>query len=77
MNKFYVLQKNTFDGETMELKLPTESIDQSGWFHLGSEPFTYDTYEEAKKIKEALETVFNKLPSSVKFIIVEEKNVKK
>ena len=49
-------------------------IDQSGWFNLGPEPFTYDTYEEAKKIKEALETVFDKLPSSLTFIIVEETN---
>ncbi len=49
MNKFYILQKNTFHGETTEVKLPTEMIDQSGWFNLGPEPFTYDTYEEAKK----------------------------
>jgi len=77
MNKFYVLQKNTFDGETMELRLPTEMIDQSGWFHLGSEPFTYNTYEEAKKIKEALETIFDNLPGKINFIIVEEKNVEK
>jgi hypothetical protein len=74
MSTYYILQKNSFQGETMELKLPTEMIDQSGWFNLGPEPFTYDTYEEAKKIKEALETVFDKLPSSVKFIIVEETN---
>ena len=74
MSTYYILQKNSFEGETMELKLPTEMIDQSGWFNLGPEPFTYDTYEEAKKIKEALETVFDKLPSSVKFIIVEETN---
>jgi hypothetical protein len=74
MSTYYILQKNSFQGETMELKVPTEMIDQSGWFNLGPEPFTYDTYEEAKKIKEALETVFNKLPSSVKFIIVEETN---
>jgi hypothetical protein len=72
MQTFYILQKNSFEGETMELKLPTQMIDQSGWFNLGPEPFKYDTYEEAKKIKEALETVFDKLPSSVKFIIVEE-----
>lgn len=74
MSTYYILQKNSFQGETMELKLPTEMIDQSGWFNLGPEPFTYDTYEEAKKIKEALETVFDKLPSSLTFIIVEETN---
>ena len=74
MNKYYVFQKNTFEGETMELKLPTEMIDQSGWFHLGSEPFTYDTYEEAKKVKESLDIIFKKRPSSVTFIIVEETN---
>ena len=72
MNKYYVLQKNTFEEETMELKLPTEMIDQSGWFHLGSEPFTYDTYEEAKKVKEALETIYTKLPKKIKFIILQE-----
>ena len=72
MNKYYVFQKNTFEGETMELKLPTEMIDQSGWFHLGSEPFTYDTYEEAKKVKEALETIYTKLPKKIKFIILQE-----
>ena len=70
MSTYYVLEKNTF--ESMTLRLPTEDIDQSGWYNLGPEPFKYDTYEEAKKIKEALETVFDKLPSSVKFIIVEE-----
>jgi hypothetical protein len=72
MNKYYVFQKNTFEGETMELKLPTEMIDQSGWFHLGSEPFTYDTYEEAKKVKEALETIYIKLPKKIKFVILQE-----
>ena len=70
MIKYYILQKNTF--ETIELKLPTEMIDQSGWFHLGSEPFTYDTYEEAKKVKEALETIYTKLPKEIKFIILQE-----
>jgi len=74
MNKFYILQKNTFHGETTEVKLPTEMIDQSGCFNLGPEPFTYDTYEEAKKIKGALEMLFDKVPSSITFIIVEEIN---
>tara|TARA_R110000751_G_scaffold43004_2_gene99473 strand:+ start:922 stop:1167 length:246 start_codon:yes stop_codon:yes gene_type:complete len=74
MSTYYVLQKNTFEGETMELRLPTEMIDQSGWFHLGIEPFTYNTYEEAKKIKEALETIFGNLPGKINFIIVEETN---
>jgi hypothetical protein len=72
MNKYYVFQKNTFEKEIMELTLPTEIIDQSGWFHLGSEPFTYDTYEEAKKVKEALETIYTKLPKEIKFIILQE-----
>jgi len=54
--------------------LPTEEIDQSGWYNLGTEPFTYDTYEEAKKVKEALDIVFKKRPSSITFIIVEETN---
>ena len=72
MNKYYVLQKNIFERETMELKLPTEMIDQSGWFHLGSEPFKYDTYKEAKKVKEALETIYTKLPKEIKFIILQE-----
>jgi len=40
MSTYYILQKNSFQGETMELKLPTEMIDQSGWFNLGPEPFT-------------------------------------
>ena len=72
MIKYYILQKNTFEGETMELKLPTEMIDQSGWFHLGSEPFTYNTYKEAKKVKEALETIYTKIPKKIKFIILQE-----
>ena len=70
MSTYYVLEKNTF--ESMTLRLPTEDIDQSGWYNLGPEPFKYDTYEEAKKVKEALETVFDTLPSSITFIIVEE-----
>ena len=77
MNTFYILQKNTFEGETMELRLPTEMIDQSGWFNLGTEPFTFDTYEEAIKVKEALETIYTKLPDKIKFIIVEEINESK
>ena len=76
MQTFYILQKNTFVGETMKLNLPTEGIDQSGWYNLGSEPFKYDTYEEAKKIKESLNIIFKKRPSSVTFIIVEETNDK-
>jgi hypothetical protein len=77
MKTFYILQKNTFHGETMELKLPTEMIDQSGWFNLGPEPFTYDTYEEAEKIKVALETVFDQIPDKISFVIVEEINESK
>jgi len=72
MSKYYILEKNTF--ESLTLRLPTEEIDQSGWYNLGTEPFTYDTYEEAKKVKEALDIVFKKRPSSITFIIVEETN---
>ena len=70
MSTYYVLEKNTF--ESMTLRLPTEDIDQSGWYNLGPEPFKYDTYEEAKKVKESLDIIFKKRPSSVTFIIVEE-----
>ena len=74
MSTYYVLQKNTFEGETMELRLPTEMIDQSGQFQLGIEPFTYNTDEATNKIKEALETISGNLPGKNNFIIVEETN---
>lgn len=72
MSKYYILKKNTFEGLT--LTLPTEDFDQSGsdgW--LGLEPFSYNTYEEAEKIKDCLNLIFKGKSKSTKFIIVEEK----
>ena len=48
-NKYYILEKNTFEG--LSLKLPTAQFDESvlECDELGAEPFTYNTIEEANK----------------------------
>ena len=74
MSKYYILERNTFEGLT--LKLPVECFDESvlECQELGEEPFTYDTLEEAKQVKNALNLIFKGRVSSTDFIIVEEIN---
>ena len=74
MTKFYILEKNTFEG--LSLKLPTESFEESilTCEHLGKEPFTYDTLEEAQNVKNALNLIFKNKSKSTNFIIVKDLN---
>ena len=63
MSKYYILERNTFEG--LSLKLPTELFHESVMEceELGKEPFTYDTIEEARHVKSALNLIFkNKYP---------------
>ena len=70
MATYYVLKKNTFEGLT--INLPSENFNQEGDGYLGEEPFTYNTIEEAKKVKDALNLIFKEKFKSTEFIIVEE-----
>ena len=72
MSKYYILERNTFEGLT--LKLPVECFEESvlECQELGEEPFAYDTLEEAKKVKNALYLIFKGRVSSTDFIIVKE-----
>ena len=74
MNKYYILERDTAEG--LSLKLPVECFDESvlECRELGEEPFTYDTLEEAKQVKNALNLIFKGRVSSTDFIIVEEIN---
>tara|TARA_R110000744_G_scaffold339633_1_gene444766 strand:+ start:503 stop:736 length:234 start_codon:yes stop_codon:yes gene_type:complete len=74
MNKYYILERDTAEG--LSLKLPVECFDESvlECQELGEEPFTYDTLEEAKQVKNALNLIFKGRVSSTDFIIVEEIN---
>ena len=71
MSKYYILERNTFEGLT--LKLPVECFEESvlEFQELGKEPFTYDTFEE---VKNALNLIFKGKSKSTDFIIVEEIN---
>ena len=71
-NKYYVLEKNTFEG--LSLKLPTEQFDESvlQCNELGVEPFTYDTIDEAQHVRSALNLIFKGKSKSTNFIIVKE-----
>ena len=71
-NKYYILERNTFEG--LSLKLPTEQFNESvlECDELGVEPFTYDTIEEAQHVRSALNLIFKNKTKSTDFIIVEE-----
>ncbi len=71
-NKYYILEKNTFEG--LSLKLPTAQFDESvlECEELGAEPFTYDTIEEALHVKNALDLIFKGKSKSSDFIIAKE-----
>ena len=72
MSKYYILERNTFEGLT--LKLPTELFHESvlECEELGKEPFTYDTIEKAKQVLNALDLIFKGKSKSTDYIIVEE-----
>jgi hypothetical protein len=72
MSKYYILERNTFEGLT--LKLPTELFHESVMEceELGKEPFTYDTIEKAKQVINALDLIFKGKSKSTDYIIVEE-----
>ena len=74
MSKYYILERNTFEGLT--LKLPVECFEESvlECQELGEEPFTYNTFEKAKEVKNALNLIFKGKSKSTDFIIVEEIN---
>ena len=74
MSKYYILERNTFEG--LSLKLPVECFEESvlECQELGEEPFTYNNLEEAKKVKNALNLIFKVKSKSTDFIIVEEIN---
>ena len=70
MPKYYVLKKNKF--ETLELKLPSKDFNEEvlDTQELGVNPFSYDSKEEAIKVKEALTLIFKE--TICIFIVVEE-----
>jgi hypothetical protein len=72
MTKFYILEKNTFEG--LSLKLPTECFEESilTCEYLGKEPFTYDTLEEAQNVKNALNLIFKNKSKLTNFIILKD-----
>ena len=72
MSKYYILERNTFEGLT--LQLPTELFHESVMEceELGKEPFTYDTIEKAKQVINALDLIFKGKSKSTDYIIVEE-----
>jgi len=70
MSKYYVLKKNRF--ETLELELPSKDFSEEvlETQELGVDPFSYDSKEEALKVKKALQIIFKK--STCIFVVVEE-----
>ena len=70
MPKYYVLKKNRF--ETLELELPSKDFSEEVLENqeLGLDPFSYDSKEEALKVKKALQIIFKK--STCIFVVVEE-----
>ena len=70
MPKYYVLKKNKF--ETLELELPSKDFSEEVLENqeLGLDPFSYDSKEEALKVKKALQIIFKK--STCIFVVVEE-----
>ena len=74
MSKYYILERNTFEGLT--LQLPTELFHESVMEceELGKEPFTYDTIEKAKQVINALDLIFKGKSKSTDYIIVEERS---
>ena len=72
MPKYYVLKKNRF--ETLEIELPSKDFNEEvlDTQELGVNPFSYDSKEEAIKVKEALKLIFKKTYWT--FIVVEEIN---
>ena len=75
MSKYYILEKNTF--ENLTIKLPTDLFSDSvlECNELGNEPFAYDTIEEAKHVKSALNLIFKGKSKTISFIIMKENNV--
>ena len=72
MPKYYVLKKNSH--ETLEIELPSKDFNEEvlETQELGLDPFSYDSKEEAIKVKEALKLIFKKTYWTV--IVVEEIN---
>ena len=58
MIKYYVLEKRTFEG--LKIKSPEEYFSESvlECEELGKEPFSYNTFSEAKQVKNALNLIF-------------------
>jgi len=72
MPKYYVLKKNSH--ETLEIELPSKDFNDGvlETEELGLDPFSYDSKEEAIKVKEALKLIYKKTYWT--FIVVEEIN---
>ncbi len=70
MSKYYVLERNKSE-EGLSIQLPTELFNESV-FEFKEEPFTYNTFEEAQKVKDALQLIVG--TKTIDFIILKETN---